>query len=162
MSLRFMTTFGILSLWLCPCWAQDEKKRAGGSVNAGPGEVAVTGTLRLNDHGEMVKIYDQLLQKEPANIDYHLARGRAKLKSGDRQGGLADIQTAQQLIDINLQAQPKNASLYSQKAMGFRLLEDYPSALEHIKRAIYLDPNQETFHRDLRLIKSEMAKNSGP
>ncbi len=81
--------------------------------------------------------FDEALREDPSLGNAWLGRGLVRIRSGDRDGGRLDIETAAAL-------EPMRSSLRSYLAKAFAEEGNDRRAFEELARAIQLDPNDPT------------------
>jgi tetratricopeptide (TPR) repeat protein len=105
---------------------------------------------RLNggQQGQLVKEYNKLIDADPNNSDYHLARGRAYMKRNEQKDAgkaQADLTRAIELDPLNLGALLARADLNRQT-------NNLPQAIADYSSYIVIDPrNEEAFAQRARL-----------
>ncbi len=89
--------------------------------------------LTVGDARKAVPPLEQLLKKDPDNLDGKLMLARAYQGAGQQQ-------KAKELLDKAILANPEEPSLRAQRGQLARSLEDFESAVLHYKKAVELSP----------------------
>ena len=91
-----------------------------------------------NRYADAIQKLDDLLKKQPENIDALILRGKAKYRNGDRQGGVNDFQEAIKLDD----SQRWSVSSFLNEVGDEKYrVDDYEGAINDYNHAIRLNPN---------------------
>ncbi len=83
-------------------------------------------------------LYTHVIGINKNNIGAYIQRGLVRRELGNQQGAMADGQIAVTLTNELMNTLPNNANLYYQRAMGFRLMRQFPQAREDMQKAINL------------------------
>ena len=166
---RYASVFSLFILlvasWALPARAQTTTFELTGNGSG----AAVSGTPALDQEGLQMldamqkvqqrdykgaeQVYTTMLNANPQNSDAHLQRGVLRRELKDVRGSQEDARATISLANGQLMQNQRDAAAYHQRGMAYRLLGQYPQAMQDIDTSLKLggDTNWKSDLRDTAL-----------
>ncbi|MGE0755286.1 MAG: tetratricopeptide repeat protein [Alphaproteobacteria bacterium] len=118
--------------------------------------LAALSALMQGDFAKAEDLYSQVIQYNPANSEAWLQRAVVRRETQNAQGMAVDARRALSQLNAEIQASPRNGTLYHQRSVALRLLKSFDLAKKDLLTAMQLKGKSSvSFQNDLQAIELE-------